>query len=54
MEQIKTSVKKLSKEEQKNITGGDGNEFCFTLQGSSGICKTDARCDLDLPLCEPV
>jgi hypothetical protein len=53
MESTKATIKKISKEDQKKINGG-WNEYCFTLQGSWGICKTDARCDEDLPLCEPV
>jgi hypothetical protein len=55
MEKIKITGKTLSKDEQMQFRGGDGaNEYCFTLQGSFGPCKTDARCNLDLPLCEPV
>lgn len=55
MELIKTSVKKLSKEEQKKIVGG-WNEYCENnIQGNgSNTCKTDARCDLDVPVCEAI
>ncbi|MFN8291262.1 MAG: hypothetical protein U0U70_13480 [Chitinophagaceae bacterium] len=55
MEKIKTSVKKLSKDEQKQIAGG-WNPYCVdNLQGNdSNMCKTDARCDLDIPLCEAI
>lgn len=55
MEKIKISVKELSKDEQKKIAGG-WNEFCEgNLQGNgNNTCKTDARCDLDLPICEAI
>ena len=48
----KRSIKKLDKEEQKKIAGG--NEYCYNMQGQYGICKTDALCDLDIPWCEPI
>jgi hypothetical protein len=51
MKTIEDLGKKLDKEEQKKIAGGE--DYCYTLQGTWGVCKTDARCLLDLPLCEP-
>jgi hypothetical protein len=54
MKEIKTSIKKLSRDEQKKIMGADANQHCFTLQGSWGVCKTSALCNLDLPICEAV
>lgn len=54
MKTIQNLGKALGKDEQKKITGGNGNPFCFTMQGSYGTCKTDARCDLDLPICEAI
>lgn len=54
MKTIQNLGKVLSKDELKKIAGGAGNQYCFTLQGSFGICKTDYLCDLDLPICEAV
>jgi hypothetical protein len=55
MNSIQITGKVLSKDEQKKIAGG-WNFYCENnLQGNgSEICKTDVRCDLDVPLCEPV
>lgn len=54
MKTIENLGKVLSKDELKKIAGGDGNQYCFTLQGSFGTCKTDYLCDLDLPICEAI
>ena len=55
MQTFMLQVKPLDKEAQKKIAGGEGgNMHCETLQGSTGIGKTDYRCDLDLPICEAI
>ena len=47
-----SSIKKLDKDDQKKIAGG--NEHCYNMQGQYGICKTDVLCDLDIPWCEAI
>lgn len=55
MEKLKMALKELSKEQQRQISGG-WNSYCDNnLQGNdSVVCKTDNRCDLDIPICEAI